>query len=460
MRKALDRVAMTLLAGFVAVALGIGYWGAIRAPALTARDDNPRRIEFERSILRGRIVDRDGEVLAATEPGADGMLRRSYPHPEAAGAVGYYSLRHGVGGVEAAFDSVLRGDEWLDWSQALTNRLLHRSQVGGDVRLTLDLELQRLAGELLDGRIGAAVMVSVPDGQVLAMFSAPSYDPNRLEDEWDALSDAPDAPLLNRVTQGQYQPGAALESIILGAALELWPDALEEVFPGGNTPVNVNHLTIGCVGDAPDEITGAGAYALTCPAPFVEFCERLGPNGLDSALERFGLYSAPPFDLGTEMGTRPPVPETPDDLIAACLGQGGLVVSPLQMVELAATLANGGEAVPLHLAEAIRRPGGEWESVSTAVPGDRPITSEALGRLHEAMLLAVESGTASPAARPGIRIFGHAGLAWTGPEERALAWFLGFTPSEDGAFAVAVVLEGEDDPGQAARVGGTLLNAP
>ena len=134
MTQNIQRLAQSILLGFVVIAASLLYWQVARAPGLVAREDNPRLVQAELRAQRGRLLDRRGEILAYSDPlpeptGLGDIVQRRYPQPAASHAVGYYSLRYGTGGAEAAFDITLRGQ--------LTplDRLLHRPQVGDDTTL-------------------------------------------------------------------------------------------------------------------------------------------------------------------------------------------------------------------------------------------------------------------------------------------------------------------------------------
>ncbi|MFC1463869.1 MAG: FtsW/RodA/SpoVE family cell cycle protein [Candidatus Brachytrichaceae bacterium NZ_4S206] len=225
--------AMRLSAAMLAaLALGTGYWSIARGAELVARADNPRLVEAELATFRGAIFARDGALLAYSscagalqpltpcqapwERRSDAATRyeRRYPLPEAAPAIGYYSQRYGVGGLEAFSDTTLRGSRtWLD-------DFLHRPRIGSAITSTLDISWQRRAAaalraspRLTDTR-GAAIVMNWRTGEVLALVSAPTFDPNRLEQDWDRLRADPDAPLVNRATQGLYQPGMLLQWLI------------------------------------------------------------------------------------------------------------------------------------------------------------------------------------------------------------------------------------------------------
>jgi cell division protein FtsW (lipid II flippase) len=212
---------------FLVLGLAIGFLGVARAQVLVARGDNPRRVDAELAIRRGPILTANADVLAySTCEGADAPLVpcapasanngqrvryvRGYPIVAAAPVIGYYSQRYGAGGVEGFADATLRGrrttlDEWL-----------HQPQIGAPVTVTLNLDLQRALFNALNNASahtttrGAGLVMNWRTGEVLALTSAPSFDPNTLDDDWDELRNDPLAPLVNRATQGLYQPGLLL----------------------------------------------------------------------------------------------------------------------------------------------------------------------------------------------------------------------------------------------------------
>jgi peptidoglycan glycosyltransferase len=287
-------LAQSILIGFVLVAAGLLYWQVVRAPELAARDDNPRLVQAELRVQRGRLLDRRGQVLAYSEPLTGSVFQRRYPQPAAVHAVGYYSLRYGAGGAEAAFDTTLRG-------QLLPlDRLLHRPQVGSDVALSLDLAAQRAADGGLGERRGAVVVLDIASGETLVLISHPGYDPNRLDDDWDALSADPAAPLLNRAAQGVYPLGDLARLVGLAGLLSA----------GITTP--------------PDPLS----------APLDAMLAPLSPRGYLAAARQVGFDAAPPFELPAGAGRLPDFSArgTPRDL----------AVTPLHMARLAAAIAGDG----------------------------------------------------------------------------------------------------------------------
>lgn len=463
--REINRLLIGLLFCFAIVTLAAAYWAITGNDTLLRREDNPRRVEAEAEILRGAIVDRNGEPLAVTERTANGTAVRRYLHPEMYGALGYYSLRYGVSGAEEAFNAILRGDSLeRDLNQQLATSLLHHPQEGSDVQVTLDLGIQTAAVEALRGHTGAIVVLGVPGGEVLALVSQPTYNPNTLDQDWEELKTDPSNPFFNRAVQGSYQPGGVLETPLLAAAL-LVRNPLDEEISAATEHVEVNDLEVGCAVRLPDiALTLRDAYAFACPRPFSNLAQELGGNTVQAVFDTFHLGATQPLLFRTQNTvTTPPTPTlgelSTDELQRMALGQGALNVSPLNVAMMAAAIVNDGNAPQPYLIEATRAPETEgWSDVELIRP-TIPITTIGTARqLQDLMRNAVANGAAQNAGRPNIDIGGHASLAYSG--DGTLAWFVGFaTLGGRQGVAIAVVLENSDDPGLAADIGGTTLMA-
>jgi peptidoglycan glycosyltransferase len=479
MNRELTRVTVVVLIAFLAIGVSSAFWSVIQAKSLLARSDNARNVIEQERIQRGAIVDRNGERLAYTVENEDGTARRVYPYPEAAGAVGYYSFTYGTAGIEAAYDTQLRGDPWRTAWSAFVDHTLHRPEQGGDVQTTLDLGVQQAAATALGDRRGAVIVVEVPTGRVLAMVSAPGYDPNQLDQNWEQLTqDKQTTPLLNRVTAGLYQPGGALETVVLSSILSTNPDLkasgeaiLNSEAPDARDPVDVNGLTLACLDGVPHQgpLTLAQAYVFACPAPFAHATgEALTPETIWDRFNLFGLLTAPElagFETAVSSPRRLNGQTAPDVLQAALVGQGNLTVTPLQMAEVIAVVANRGNEVPFYLVDAIRPPDAKnWQVVK--IPVDQPalLRVDVVAVLRLAMLQgAAQSPSVSRARRGGLVLYGHSAIAYGGPEATPYAWFTGFVDQTEGdqmaAIVAVVVIEDEGDPGAAADVAGAAFAA-
>jgi peptidoglycan glycosyltransferase len=478
--REINRLLAGLLLAFVLVAVSVTYWSVEGPNTILNREDNPRLVEAETAILRGDIVDRHGETLVASVPDVNGLLLRRYLYPETHSALGYFSLRYGVGGAEAAFDTVLRGDDLIGGLDDYVERdLLHRPQQGSSVQVTFDLDIQRQVFNAMEGRTGAALVLSAQTGEVLAFVSLPTYDPNTLDETWDSLVAAPGNPFFNRVLQGNYQPGGMLQTPLLIAALAA-SQSLETAFEDGAAPISITTRTDGdtttfdvnCVVPPPrTALTLSEAYVYGCPAPFVALAETLGTESVQNTFDTFLMNNPPtlpgfvvePVNLTTPTGT-PAATPTPlalneDNLRADALGQGQLVLTPLNMAVIVAALLNAGNAPQPYALLAVRRPDAqEWTPVETSHPTFPLTTAENALQLQTVMRESVINGTAQAAAREGLDIGGQAALAYSG--EGSKTWFAGFATLTNGdSVVVVVVLENSDTPADAARIGGEALAA-
>ncbi len=449
--------ALVLLFGLVAFAAA--YWGIVAASDLLPRDDNPRLVEAELRVKRGSILDRNGIVLAETR-GDPGQLERIYNGVGVySPAVGYYSLRYGVSGVEDSYDDVLRGresDPWREWWR----NLVHRDPVGQDLQLTLDAEVQAAADVALDDWQGAVVVLNARNGEILALVSHPSYDPNLLDEQFEVLNQDADAPLLSRPTQARYQPGTALQPLILAAMLESGLIGYDIQLDNLDQPVPVGDTELVCA-KTPSraEATLATALSHSCPAPFVELASQSGAVNLGTSLENLGLYTVPPVPLEVAPGSQPSLDDQSRLTLAEVSGQGQLTLSPLQMAWAMAALANEGALPSLRL---VRRIGSSGIVVAEDILL-RGVTPGTADQVTTMMLEGLASGAAAPAAIEGVDIAGHVGMAVAGPAGEQNAWFLGIAPvtipEPFARYVVVVLMEGATDPSAAAQVGRQVLES-
>ena len=418
MSKSLNRTAAAFLLAFFLLALALGRW-SIASPDLVARDDNPRRVFQEQLIQRGSIFDRNDQVLAETVPQSDTLARR-YPFSAAAPVVGYYSINYGAAGVEEALDRTLRGP------RAEVDQLLHQRQRGQGVRTTLDSRAQQILSERLT-QPGAAVVLSLPDGAVTALASSPSFDPNTLDQTWKTLSTDPTAPLLNRATQGLYQPGAIFETLMLAEAIERGVP-LTETLVQPDRPITLDQLTLTCARADASPATLAEAYAQACPAPFADLAAQLTANDLISLTQKWKLDVPPTLEIRTSAALTPTFDlSTTAALQAYALGQGQLTLSPLRMAQVAATIGNNGFMPASYVVKDVQSIDGAWQPYANSAQAPTLIVDPAVARaVLQAMRVQGNSA-------------GHGGAAFSG--NRKHAWFIGLAPADQPKYAIAVLLE-------------------
>jgi cell division protein FtsW (lipid II flippase)/cell division protein FtsI/penicillin-binding protein 2 len=445
--SSLFRLSYTLITALALLAITCGYWAIIRAKPLRAREDNPRRVLYEQRIVRGRILDRRDTVLADVEIADDGTVTRRYPVPEAAPIVGYASLRYGTGGIESAFDPQLRGDAGRTTWQATWDELLHYAPRGRDIRLTIDADLQSHAQHALQTYSGAIVVLDASTGDILAMASNPTFEPSQLDATWDELRQDPDAPLVNRATQGLYQPGTTIQTFWLAQALEIGIADLDIEIPSLQDPVAVNGTQLGCASPPAETHTLADAYTAACPAPFIDLSQDLTSAGLTRAIYQWALTNTPPpLEIPTEAADwNSKMINTTDDLHFEAIGQGKLTVSPLQMALATSTLANGGTMPAPRLVLYVQSNDGNWQKhLAEGTP--IPVTSPAIADKLLSMWTPYGDG-----------LVGHLGLAIAGKNRPPHAWFLGVIQTENAHYAITVLLEHPRDINSAAEIGTEIL---
>ncbi|MEA3308398.1 MAG: FtsW/RodA/SpoVE family cell cycle protein [Chloroflexota bacterium] len=433
LRRTTSRLGNVLFLLLLSTALGTGVWSVIRTPELQAQASNPYRVLDELRIQRGEIVDRHGTLLANITVDEDGFVERRYPVPAAAPVVGYATLDYGTAGIEHSCDTALRGLAQRSPWQRAADDLLHRFPAGLTVPLTLDASLQRAAQELLDGQLGGAVLADIHTGDILALASTPTYNPATVAEQGETLREAPTAPLLNRVTQGLAQPGGILETVLLGALLEEGrlstpPLPLE-------AELAIDGVTWGCL-TAPTGNDWAAALRAACPAPFATVGKREGAAWLETVFTRWGLATPPPLELPTVAAEREITATIPS---AEASGQGTLLVTPLQLLNVVATVGNDGERPPLHL-------------LATPIDGCPTVPTATT------TVLSPSTATALRALWPEWNAdqIGHLAHALGGPE-RELLWYIGLDQEQSPRYAVVVLLENPTTPTESALIGQQLL---
>ncbi|MCL4869777.1 MAG: hypothetical protein KJ063_12490 [Anaerolineae bacterium] len=439
-RERIHRLMQAVLLAFTGVALALAYWGVARAPAILARDDNPRLVEAALRIQRGRIYDIHNVLLAETV-GEGNRLTRVYPIPSIGPAVGYYSFRHGTSGIEEGLNSTLRGDSTSAWEMN-RRQLRHEVQVGRDVRLTLNATWQQQAATLMEPYQGAMVLLALPDAAIRVMVSQPGYDPNLLDQQFAELTADSRAPLLNRVTQGQYQPGMVLQPFFLAAALEQGLLQLSTPAPTLTDSVIVAGQTFACT--VPDGIPQNYESALiyACPAPMQRLSMNWSAAALEDILDQFGFTQNPILPLNTDVPFGEPVQNVP----LALIGQENLTVTPLQVALALATLTNGGQSLRPQLVSGVQNETGVWQPYLPPTPSSLlPIISAGTAR---------QIMQALPVSRG---IIGHDYLVLSGPEGNMNSWYIAAAPLANPRYVLVLVLEGEEDSQVAVAVGQTLL---
>jgi peptidoglycan glycosyltransferase len=240
------------------------------------------------------------------------------------------------------------------------------------------------------------------------MASSPSYDPNRLDDIWPQLLKDPQTPLINRATQGAYPPGSTFKVVTAAAALAANPSLAAKDFdcPGY---IVVNGYKLNDTA-AHGKVNLTEALAVSCNTAFAQLGLTTGAEGFQSAVKAFGLLQEPPVEIPARAGTMAAAGAmTPTELASSAIGQGEVLVSPLQMALVAAAIANKGIIMQPYLVDNAKDSLGMSVERQGARTWLTAATPEIAGVIKTGMVSAVKSGTAQAAAVSGMQVAGKTG---------------------------------------------------
>jgi peptidoglycan glycosyltransferase len=443
---------------FGALVFMTSWWSVFEASALKNKSANKRPLLEQEQIPRGTIYAADGSVIAKSVQvgqGENRIFARHYPQGSLFGhPIGYSFFNLGQTEFERYHNDDLVGNK-SEFSSIL-DQLQGSNQQGNDVYTNIDPAAQRIALDDLSaaGR-GAVVAIEPQTGKVRVMASNPPYDPNSAKHpaQFKQLSKDPAAPLVNRATQGQYPPGSTFKVLTAAAGLDSGT-----ITP--STPINAPGVLPAPGPDIQNDftqdfgpITLDTALTNSVNTWFAQLGQKVGESTLFNYMSRFGFNATPPIDLpsdevfksgvfdnGTLLG-----PNDPVDIARIAFGQERLLVTPLQMAEVAATIANGGKEMKPQIWRKVVDPDGR--TIKTQSPSEfgQPISSQSAAELNTAMQGVVSQGTGTNAAIPGVTVAGKTGTAEapfcpSGPQSNQ-AWFIGFAPADNPKIAIAATVE-------------------
>jgi peptidoglycan glycosyltransferase len=421
-------------------------WTVIDATKLSNNSLNAQTLIAELKIKRGRILASDGTVLAKSIPAAGRTWKRVYPTGSLfAQAVGYSLPAQGrAAGLELSAGTYLRG---LQTGLNSIFGQLTPNRVGDDVYTTLDPKGQRAAAQALGGQAGSVVALNPRNGNVLVMYSNPSYDDNNVNAQGANIS------TFNRATQASYAPGSTFKTVTAAAGLDsgkFTPDS--EI--NGNSPLTVSGVPLANDGNQSwglQTLTTALTYSIN--TIFAQVAEHVGRGQLSDYMRRFGFYSKPPLDYPpSEMRAsdvigpngKPIPPGSPNEDIGRIgIGQGGVSVTPLQMAMVAATIANGGKLMTPHMTSRVVNSDGVTVKKINPSVYSQVMSSSNARALTQMMERVVEEGTGTAVQLGGISIAGKTGTASIGTPGANLTQpsFIAFAPANDPRVAIAVTLD-------------------
>ncbi len=368
----------------------------------------------------------------------------------------------GDAGLEKLFDPFLRGEAGAKLVQVDVG-IYHYGELarqapkrGGDLRLTLDMEVQMLAHKALSTNRGAVVVLDPNNGDVLAMLSAPSYDANLFEPyittaNFKKLNEDPNKPFLNRAVNGTYPPGSIFKPLVGLAASTIKPEAIHTVYDSPSTFL-LGRRVVHTRGHGKVDMREALKYSAN-----VYFFKTALENGSEPIIEQalaVGLGKKTGVEVAYEASGDVPDADwlrkkgiggwTDGDTINLAIGQGYLTVTPIQMAMLTATIANGGYLYRPRLVQAYRSPEEESYIDNPArrvgkMNWSEPALSVVRGGMHDVIM--DSDGTGRKAYVEGLDFAGKTGTAEYGTQGKTHTWMIAFVPFDEPQYAIAFLIE-------------------
>ena len=461
MNPSIVRLYVLVVALFVSVVGFTSYWTIFDADELRERPDNRRSLIEAQKIPRGTITTSDGAEVAVSEPQGSGDQRifvRNYPQGALFGhPVGYSFIEFGNSEIERSENDVLigRDNEFVSIIEQLEGQV----DDGSDLTLTLDAEAQRIAQDGLESAIsipgtgGALVAIEPDTGAVRAMASVPGYDPNLVPDQFKELRKAEETPLVNRPTQSTYPPGSTMKVVTATAALDSGEFETSTTL-NADSPIDISGVPLENAGGEPfGEIPMTEALTFSVNTYWAQVGEQLGTETMVQYMERFGFYEDPPLDFPSDQLTPSGAINADGELVRegfdvgrVAIGQGGEegqdLVTPIQMAQVAAAVANGGQLMEPTFLQQVTDPDGRTTDELDPDRQSTVMSEETAAEVAEMMTNVAEEGTASGLSVAGATLAGKTGTAEIDIDAGInQAWFIGFAPADDPQIAVAATIE-------------------
>jgi len=398
----------------------------------------------------------------------------------------------GRSGIEKTYDAILRGRNGS--RDVIVNS--HGREIGDmgqtpavpghDLRLTIDLDLQRVAEQALQGHNGAIVAMDPHTGEILAMVSRPTFDPNAFSVRikrayWDQILNDPNHPMLNKAIQAQLAPGSTFKIIMAAAGLQ------ENI---------AQNMRVVCNGGASfyghyfkcDQRHGLvdinNSIPLSCDTYFYTLAEKLGIETIAKYANEFGIGEKTGIDLPEEAAGIMPSEEWKlrnfhekwyaGETISVGIGQGAIEVTPIQLARALSGIASGGVMRRPHLVFADEIPDDQKDGYEQMFPGAGektvPLAASTWETITDGMAAVTgPGGTAGIAHLEGIDFAGKTGTAQTVSHDVASklglhgsltnAWFVGMSPRRNPDIVVVALMEGGDWGWKSAQLAAPVINA-
>ncbi len=384
----------------------------------------------------------------------------------------------GKAGIERFYDTLLRGENgWIEYFVDSKGKIIMKRdskpfKTGNSLKLTLDIPLQKFVEEQLKGEKGAVVVMDPEDGGILAMASSPTFSLNLFTpsisfENWSMVSQDPAKPLVNRAIQGLYSPGSVFKIVLALAGMQegiIKPE--DTIFCPGY--INVGTEVYRCwKGGGHGHTNLYKAIVESCNVYFYTLGKKLGPEKIKKYANLLGLGALTGIDLSEEIQGIVPDPEWKKevrkepwyqgDTVILSIGQGYVLLTPLQVASLITTVVNNGVRKVPHLLKGFYDPNGNFHNIEWNLKDkESGIKKEFFEILKKCMWGVVnDGGTGRATLIPDLDVCGKTGTVEVvsrgkKPSLKPHAWFAGFAPLKNPEIVVVVLLENAGKGGEKA----------
>ncbi|MCH5138097.1 penicillin-binding protein 2 [Clostridiaceae bacterium UIB06] len=454
----IKKVLMVFLIFFIAIISYITYFEIIVGPKIVNNAYNRRLWVKRNEVFRGTIYDRNGNPLTKSQRIDQETQKREYTGADIfAHVLGYVDIKYGITGLERKYDEQLMATDIQDNIKSfIKNKGKTEEKIGNSLKTTLDTEVQRKAYDLLGDNRGAVVALNPKTGEILAMVSKPSFNPNNLQEIWKTINQDKERPLINRASAGLYPPGSTFKTVTAVSALENMPSVKNRSFDdNGSLFISNDYSLHNFSGEVLGNLTFQQAYTHSSNVVFGTLGLELGNDKLKATAEKFYFNKEIPADgIPVEPSKFPTLKKNEKGSIAqSAIGQSSDLASPLQMAEVTSTIANDGVMMKPHLVNEILTSKGQ--SIKAIEPESlgQIISSSTAKTMKDFMRSVVNEGTGVNASIEGVEVCGKTGTAdhqVEGKDAPPHSWFIGFAPYDNPQVAVAIIVEDGGQGGKAA----------
>jgi penicillin-binding protein A len=462
------RLAAIVAVLFASLLVSTTYIQVVDAASLKDKPTNTRTLYKEYGHQRGPLTVSGGPVAESVPSDDVYKFQRKYPKgPMYAPITGYYSTVYGAHGLEGTENDLLSGTSDRFFYRRISDLLVGKEPVGAQVELTINPRAQKAAWDALGNQRGAVVALNPKTGDILAMVSKPSYDPDELATHdrgkavkaYKRLNNDDEDPLINRAIGGDlYPPGSTFKIITSAAALANGYEL--DTLIDGPARLDLPQTTATLPNDdfqacgPNNKTTLIHALEVSCNTAYATLGMKLGQDVLLEQAKKFGFGVQLSIPLTVTPSSFPTKLNKPQ-LAQSSIGQFDVRETPLQVAMVSAAVANDGVVMRPNLVRRVR--GSEQEVLEERKPQklSEAVTPDVAQKLTTMMEAVVTSGTGKKAQIDGVKVAGKTGTAQHAEGKAPQVWFTSFAPADDPQIAVAVVVEEGGNLGRDA-FGGTV----